>query len=92
MTREEDVYAARIGRNMWRLAKRRAREAAMRSAALIGLPAARGAAGSGSKSLQPPPPPDQDDGPEAEGPRTLSEFLRELAEELERDEPDPDES
>ena len=89
MSTDEDLYAARIGRNMWKIAKRRAREAQMRrTMAALTDPAGR-ISTSGSKG----PSPTQRRAPEqaaAAAPNSLAEFLRALAAELGKDDRDPD--
>ena len=79
----EDNYAARVGRMMWRMARRRARQALA-----VGLPLAGGFK-SDSSAGSPKEPLRQEPEDRSAGPRDLSEFLQELAEELEQDEPGP---
>jgi hypothetical protein len=82
----EEIYAAAIARNMWRMTKRRAlsvldpkSEAAIKRAAFPGAPENK------AQPLCAPDRPAVDEpGP---APTTLREFLRRLGEELERDDP-----
>jgi ribosomal protein L4 len=79
----EENYAARVGRMMWRIAKRRARSALASNgavAAVFGLKDDDTAHSRDGPLPQPQPDP-------SEGPRDLSEFLQELGEELEQDDP-----
>jgi len=86
---DEDIYAARIGRNMWRLAKRRAREAG-ESTGLIAVPARRAPAESyDNKAQNPASRLDQARSAPGARPNTLSEFLQLLAAELAGDDRDP---
>ena len=92
MGTDEDIYAARIGRKMWRIAKRRAREARLSrlATARIDHPAGRISTSdnkTGSPALR-----RAQERKAAAGPNTLAEFLRELAAELGKDDPDPDAS
>lgn len=82
---DEENYAERIGRNMWRMAKRRAQ-----GALLLGRPLAS-ALGVKCGDIAQSPQELRRQGPEdaAAGPRDLSEFLQELGEELEQDDPPP---
>ncbi len=91
MSFDEDHYAAQIGQKMWQIAKRRAREARLSGlvtarndpTARIATPENKAA----SLALRRGP-----GRPEAARPNTLAEFLRALAAELGRDDPDRDES
>jgi len=90
LSEDEDIYAARVGRTMWRLANRRAREIRdneplIRSAYLPDrIPMIE------NKSASPDQPRDQAPRQAAASPRTLAEFLRALAATLDEDDPDPD--
>lgn len=80
---DEENYAARVGKVMWRMAKRRARAA-------LAYPLAAALGVKGGDSAQRPlelPPRVLEDRPA--GPRDLSEFLEALGEELEQDDPPP---
>lgn len=81
MSEGDDIYAARIARNMWRAAKRRMANALSAPKAAVVRncdPQKRRAA------------PLQGSAPEAEaGPRNLPEFLQALKKELEQDDEPP---
>lgn len=89
---EEDAYAARIARNMWRMAKRRAAEISAAQPALNGPMCSRRSPSFENTTLSRDPPRGRSLPPAESDPRTLAEFLQALAAELASDEPDPDES
>ena len=89
---EEDVYAARIGRLMWRLAKRRAAKASLLASSVFGVKTAAASVTVDNRDVQSPPPLPEDAFGSEHGPNSLSEFLQELAGELAEDDQDRDES
>ncbi len=89
VTDDEDNYAARIGRIMWRVAKRRAKEIRLYETGVLTVPvSAAERRAPESKVQQRVQRPDQERLAQ-EHPPSLSEFLRALAAELAQDEPDP---
>jgi len=88
---EESIYAARIGRLMWRLAKRRAARASALASAVFGAKTAAASVTIDNRDGRSPPPfPEGGFGSEP-GPNNLSEFLQELAGELAEDDQNRDE-
>jgi hypothetical protein len=89
---DEEIYAARIGRTMWRVAKRRAQE--IRDRGLVKTETCGvGQADAAENTVAPPMQrPDPTPTAAAASPKTLSEFLRALAAELAADDQDPDAS
>ena len=87
---ESDIYVSRIGRTMWRLAKRRAASASALASAVFNLEtlSATSSCQNSDKPLGQQPLEDADD--EMAYPQTLSKFLQALTKELSEDDPDQD--
>ena len=89
---DEDAYAARIARNLWRVANRRAAEMRPVHAEPQRVTAGAQTPMSDSRGPSRAVRRDQSHRAAAQDPRTLAEFLQALAAELGSDEPDPDAS
>lgn len=89
--KDEEFYAARIGRTMWRVAKRRALEMRRRPIVTAENAAVSEAMASDNKAVSPVP--NHDPAKTATtDPSTLAEFLQALAAELAGDDQDPGDS